>query len=412
MSPGLEPACMSPTESSVPAPAPPANPLKVLSIGTQFAGLGGVESVLRSHHETDAAHGIDSRFLVFWEDPVPGWPRAHFLGFRDTFSIRQARRKVSEAFPGWRPDVVVYHTTWGWPYFDDLFPPARRILYLHSDTPGLDEQLQTRAHWADGFACVNDRIAERVMQARPDLSSDRLLRVLYPIDPPADLPSPARPWGRPLRLGFCGRLAHEQKRIDRIPDLVSRLDAAGLDYRLEFLGDGPERPWLEERLPDRARFLFHGRKSGGEYWSILSGWDALLFVSDYEGTPIALLEAMAAGVVPVHPAIGSGGDRYAAEVDPVLAYPAGDMAALAALIPDLARWPTARIEAVRQRAVDRVRGHASAVYRETFAGFLQHIAGQPPLPRHPLPTRPLGLDWLSFRATRRLMDLRRRWKAG
>lgn len=281
--------------------------------------------------------------------------------------------------------MVVYHTTWGWPYFDDLFPPGRRILYLHSDTPGLDEQLQTRAHWADGFACVNDRIAERVMQARPDLSPDRLLRVLYPIDPPAAMPGPARPWGSPLRLGFCGRLAHEQKRIDRIPELVNRLNASGIQYQLEFLGDGPERAWLESQLPDRKRFVFHGRKSGAEYWDILSSWDALLFVSDYEGTPIALLEAMAAGVIPIHPAIGSGGDRYAAEVDPLLAYPAGDLNALAALISDLARWPTARIEIVRRRAIDRVHGHASAVYRATFAGFLRHIANQPPFPDAPCP---------------------------
>ena len=119
---------------------------------------------------------------------------------------------------------------------------------------------------------------------------------------------------------------------------------------------------------------------------------------------------MAAGVIPIHPAIGSGGDRYAAEVDPLLAYPAGDLKSLAALISDLARWPTARIETVRRRAIDRVHGHASAVYRATFAAFLRHIARQPPLPRRPLTARPLGLDWLSFRATRQLMDLRRRWK--
>ena len=395
---------MRPTEST------PPPPLKVLSLGTQFAGLGGVESVLRSHHETDADQGVDSRFLVFWEDPVPGWPRARFLGFRDTLSIRRARHRVAAAFPDWKPDVVVYHTTWGWPYFDDLFPPARRILYLHSDTPGLDEQLQTRGHWADGFACVNDRIAERVMHARPDLSPDRVLHVLYPIDPPPALPGPARPFGSPLRLGFCGRLAHEQKRIDRIPELVSRLDAAGIDYRLEFLGDGPERSWLEGQLPDRKRFVFHGRKSGIEYWNILSSWDALLFVSDYEGTPIALLEAMAAGVIPIHPAIGSGGDRYAADVDPLLAYPAGDLTALAAVITELAQWPATRVETIRSRASDRVHGHASAVYRATFARFLRHIASQPPLPRRPLPRRPPGMDWLSFGATRRLMEWRRRWK--
>jgi glycosyltransferase involved in cell wall biosynthesis len=176
------------------------------------------------------------------------------------------------------------------------------------------------------------------------------------------------------------------------------------------LGDGPERSWLEGQLPDRARFVFHGRKSGTEYWNILSSWDALLFVSDYEGTPIALLEAMAAGVVPIHPAIGSGGDRYAADVDPVLAYPAGDLSALAALITELAQWPATRIETVRRRAMDRVQGHASAVYRATFADFLRHIASQPALPRRPLPARPPGLDWLSFRATRQLMELRRHWK--
>jgi hypothetical protein len=119
---------------------------------------------------------------------------------------------------------------------------------------------------------------------------------------------------------------------------------------------------------------------------------------------------MAAGVVPIHPAIGSGGDRYAADVDSMLVYPAGNLSALAALITKLAQWPGPRIETVRRRAMDRVQGHASAVYRATFAGFLRHIASQPTLPRRPLPTRPPGLDWLSFRATRQLMELRRRWK--
>lgn len=394
------------------SPAGPSGspPLRVLSIGTQFAGLGGVESVLRHHHETDAAEGIDSRFLVFWEDPAPGWPRARFLGFRDHLSIRAARRRVAEALPGWQPDLVVYHTTWGWAYFDDLLPAAaRRILYLHSDTPGLDAQLQTRAHWADGFACVNDRIVERVLAARPDLSAGRLLRVLYPIDPPSVMPSPARPWASPFRLGFCGRLAHEQKRVDRIPGLVSRLDSAGIDYRLEFLGDGPERAWLEARLPDRARVVFHGRQSGAEYWNLVLGWDALFFVSDYEGTPIALLEAMAAGVIPIHPVIGSGGDRYAADVRPELAYPAGDLDALAALVGQMTRWPAERVAECRRRSIERVAGHAAAAYRASVAGFARQIAALPPLPRRPLPRRPPGTDWLSFAATRRLMDLRRRW---
>jgi glycosyltransferase involved in cell wall biosynthesis len=156
--------------------------------------------------------------------------------------------------------------------------------------------------------------------------------------------------------------------------------------------------------------VFHGRKSGEEYWRILSSWDALLFVSDYEGTPIALLEAMAAGVIPIHPAIGSGGDRYAADVHPDLAYPAGDLGALTSVIASLSRWNPEAIEACRRKSIERVRGHAAAEYRATFARFLRHIASQPPLPKRPLPQRPPGMDWLSFRTTRRLMEWRRRWK--
>ena len=57
--------------------------------------------------------------------------------------------------------------------------------------------------------------------------------------------------------------------------------------------------------------LFHGRKSGDEYYSVLSGWDFITSVSDYEGLPISMLEAFSTGYS-ARPAIGCGGDEYAA----------------------------------------------------------------------------------------------------
>ena len=390
-------------------PAEPVAPgLRVLSLCTQFAGLGGVESVLRDHHGHDRAHGIDSRFAVFWEPVQAGWPDARFLGFDDGLRIREARGRVAGAMRDFDPQAVVYHTVWGWPYFDDLLGNAPRILYLHSDTPGLQGQLATRAWWADGFACVNDRLVERVLQARPGLQPERIHRVDYPVVPPANLSSLSRPFARPLVLGFCGRLEVEQKRVDRLPELIARLDAAGLPYRFEFLGDGPKRAWLETQLPDRMRFVFHGRKSGDEYWRILSGWDAILFISDYEGTPIALLEAMTAGVVPLHPKIGCGGDHYAARVRPDLAYPPGDMAALAGLVVGMAKTGPEAAAVSRTASAQVVAGHSAERYRDSMAHFVRRIAGLPRLERRPLPRRPFPMDWLSFRTARRLMELRRR----
>jgi glycosyltransferase involved in cell wall biosynthesis len=396
-------------------PAPSSNskgaadaPLRVLNLCTQFAGLGGVESVVRDHHQHDAARGLDSRFCVFWEPSHPGWDHARFLDFSDSLSIRTARRRFRDGVAGFDPRLVVWHTVWGWPYFDDLVgASAARMLFLHSDTPGLEAQLATRAWWADGFACVNDRLVQRVRDARPDIAPERIHRVHYPVDPPIPLPSAGRGLGDPLVIGFCGRLDFEQKRVDRIPELAEQLGSSGIPFRMEFLGDGPKRGWLQERLNDPARFVFHGRRSGREYWESLSSWDALFFVSDYEGTPIALLEAMTCGVIPLHPAIGSGGDQYSARVDPTLVYPAGDIAALASRMVRLSRERDS-IRNLRVRSAEAVSGHAANRYRDAMADFQRRIADLPRLDRRPLTGRPFPTDWLSFGAIRRLMDWKRR----
>jgi glycosyltransferase involved in cell wall biosynthesis len=385
-----------------------AGPLRVLNLCTQFAGLGGVESVVRDHHRNDAAQGLDSRFCVFWEPSQPGWDHARFLDFSDALTIRTARRRFRDGIAGFDPQLVVWHTVWGWPYFDDLAgSSAARVLFLHSDTPGLAAQLATRAWWADGFACVNDRLVQRVRDARPDIAPERIHRVHYPVDPPIPLPSSDREVGDPLVIGFCGRLDFEQKRVDRIPELVEQLGRSGIRFRMEFLGDGPQCGWLQERLTDSSRFVFHGRKSGREYWGTLSSWDALFFVSDYEGTPIALLEAMTCGVVPLHPGIGSGGDQYSAQVDPTLVYPAGDIAALASRLVQLSR-EGGSIRKLRARSTEVVAGHAAHRYREVMAEFQRRIAHLPRLDKRPLTGRPFPTDWLSFGAIRRLMDWKRR----
>ncbi len=387
-------------------------PLRVHHVSVQFAGLGGVESVLRDHHRNDAGQGLDSRFTVFWGAAVPGWERVAFLDLDPGRPVRVARARFASAHPGFEPDVTVFHTPWGWPYFADLDPAPLRALYLHSDTPGLDGHLASRSRWCDGLLAVSDVLMDRCRRQAPHLGEGRLHRVHYPIDPPAGLPVPVpRSSEAPLRLGYCGRLEREQKRVERFVDLVGLLDAAGVAYELEFLGEGPERSWLEERMRDRSRVRFLGRLQGADYWRVLAGWDAMVFVSDYEGTPIALIEGLAAGVLPVHPRIGSGGDAYAAAVDPSLVYPPGDLAALAGVVGRLAGRPGAEWVPLRGRAREVAAPHAAARYREGFAGFLRRLAEMPSAGRSPLPGRPFPVDHLSFTALERLARWRR-WMRG
>ena len=309
-----------------------------------FQSLGGVESVLRHHYQNDHKHELCSRFVIYNETKAEPLERVCFLGYNAHTTIRQARHRLTEAVAAAPPEIAVHHGMWGMPYLADLDQAARRILMLHGDVPEFQRQLRARADWVDGVLCVSQPLRELTQRSLPHLGPNRVGFVPYPVSPPSQPSAKDFPVGRPLVLGFCGRLIVEQKRVDRLPAFCAQLDRAGLDYRLEFLGDGPERSWLERCFVGGPKFTFHGRKAGEDYWRIVNGWDVIFFTSDYEGTPIALLEAMSVGAIPIYPRIGSGGDAYAQSVRADLLYAPGDFAHVARTLQQLRGLPPARPE--------------------------------------------------------------------
>jgi glycosyltransferase involved in cell wall biosynthesis len=80
------------------------------------------------------------------------------------------------------------------------------------------------------------------------------------------------------------------------------------DWRLEIAGVGPERAPLERlagRLGVSDRVTFHGPLGSPAAERLIAGADVYASVADSDGTSIALLEALAAGTIPVvrdHPA--------------------------------------------------------------------------------------------------------------
>ncbi|MEH1960046.1 MAG: glycosyltransferase family 4 protein [Nostoc sp.] len=113
----------------------------------------------------------------------------------------------------------------------------------------------------------------------------------------------------PFRVVFCGRVVEEQKRISLV--LAAMSQACCLDPRIEcwIIGNGDEmtisRDWVNEHgLGDRIIFL--GRLESSAVQSKLALCQTILLMSDYEGLPVALLEAMAMGVVPIVRSIPSG----------------------------------------------------------------------------------------------------------
>ncbi|WP_437279561.1 glycosyltransferase [Sorangium sp. So ce375] len=133
-------------------------------------------------------------------------------------------------------------------------------------------------------------------------------------------------------LGSVGRLSAVKNHA-----LLLRAAAQALpkDGRLLLVGDGPERPRLialarELGLSERA--LFVGQRYGAPH--ILAALDAFALSSIAESLPLAVLEAMAAGLPIVATAVGS---LPTALTDGYTGFlvPPGDAAALAARLTEL-----------------------------------------------------------------------------
>jgi glycosyltransferase involved in cell wall biosynthesis len=156
---------------------------------------------------------------------------------------------------------------------------------------------------------------------------------------------------------YVGRL-NEVKDLGTLLDAFAALAADGpFDRRLFLVGDGPERAMLESKrqalgLTERVTFL--GARS--DVSEVLMAADAFVMSSKSEGLPMALLEAMAAGVPCVATAVGGIPDLFGD--DRGLSVPAQDALALANSMTAIARSPELRQRLVSNATANLVRNYA------------------------------------------------------
>jgi glycosyltransferase involved in cell wall biosynthesis len=147
-----------------------------------------------------------------------------------------------------------------------------------------------------------------------------------------------RVWGNePLRVLFTGRFTW-QKHVDTLLRAIAKNRWAGLDVRCTVIGDGPEGPALRTLAMDLGlsdAVEFTGAISFEEVLKRLERSHVLSLVSEAEGWPKAITEAMAFGLVP----IGSNRGLVPKMLEDGrgLVAPPGDVDALANLLADIAR---------------------------------------------------------------------------
>ncbi|MGQ9516262.1 MAG: glycosyltransferase family 4 protein [Anaerolineae bacterium] len=178
----------------------------------------------------------------------------------------------------------------------------------------------------------------------------------FGVDPEQFRPPAAREGqGQPLRVGYAGRLVPEKG----VHVLLEALAGLSVPWRASIVGEGPERPALEElarRLGIAERVEFAGRLRSADMPSWYAGIDALVLPSLrrpnwMEQFGRVLIEAMAMETV----VVGSDcGEIPRVIGDAGLVFPEGDVHALRAHLEWLAARPEERLRlgrAGRQRVL-------------------------------------------------------------
>lgn len=152
--------------------------------------------------------------------------------------------------------------------------------------------------------CVSQQIESEIL-CKPSKYTTPC-RIPYGIDVPAPFdPKPASPF----RIAYVGRLAEEQKRISDVVKALCLVTNQIPNTEAVLIGDGPDRHVAErlvQSLSANGKVKLAGRIENSEIAATLQQFDAITLLSDYEGLPIALLEGMACGVVPIVTEMKSG----------------------------------------------------------------------------------------------------------
>jgi glycosyltransferase involved in cell wall biosynthesis len=215
-----------------------------------------------------------------------------------------------------------------------------------------------------------------------------------------------------VRILFAGRLEHGQKGVLDLPLIDRLLIDRGVDVQWTVVGSGPDEKKLRETWSSR-RVSFFGAKSSAEVLDIASSHDVFVLPTRWEGVPVALLETMGVGLVPVVSRIESGVSEILTDGVTGLMPPVGDIAAFAEAIASLDA-DRAKLESIGAAASDYVASHhdirkCTDAYQALFARYAQLKRPRSPNAALPYGSR-LDQRWIPNAAVRTVRTVIRRAK--
>ena len=284
-------------------------------------GLGGVNLWSLQTGEMLARHGWTARLLVHrpfdnsepmdtgaWSpDAVLRCP-GRFPGLARSVDVWRYARVYRRALPG------IFIPNWSIGTYATCAclarrqrPAIRTVAVVHALEEG---HVKCAAHYEPivyRFVAVSEQVARLLEREIPHRKADIVVRHC-PVFVPAVL---ERTWAEsgPIRIAYAGRLTDYEKRVSRLVPLAIALDRAGVDFRFDVFGSGSYAGTMAAELraapPSvQQRFFMRGLVPQGQMHENWRAADVCIMVSDAEGGPLCVAEAMAAGAVPVATRVG------------------------------------------------------------------------------------------------------------
>jgi glycosyltransferase involved in cell wall biosynthesis len=173
------------------------------------------------------------------------------------------------------------------------FNNPKTVFNLIHDFYYVKQQLKL-GDWVDAVVAHASLFADAVFAADPDAFAGRSFFIPYGVQ---QLDSFPQKRSGPLNLVFLGRLEKGKGVLDLF-NIQERLAQMDIEVNWTIIGKGTLKEFLLNQWKQQ-KVVFHEPGTTQEVYEILSEQDLFIFPTTFEGTPVAILECLANGVVTI-----------------------------------------------------------------------------------------------------------------
>jgi glycosyltransferase involved in cell wall biosynthesis len=251
----------------------------------------------------------------------------HQLPKENLYSVA---RRLMQAIPR-GPGVVVTNDFLELATFSIFDPQKMIVMIMHGDYDYYYGLAAKHANLIDYFVASSKHMAAKLANLLPE-RAESVLHLPYGVTIP-DHPRSPRPG--PARIVYVGFLGSDKRVLD-LPEIDRELHRRSIKVEWTIIGSGPDENTLREAWAWNPEVLWTGSLPNEAVRERLLENDILVLPSQAEGFPVTVVEAAAAGVVPVASNLPSGIPEIVIPGRTGFRLPIGDTRQFAAAIASLA----------------------------------------------------------------------------